>query len=694
MFHKEGSIQGRRKKAMDVPVRKSERRKLFERAKSYFEHANVQQFDEGMSQTLDTVLDATFLQGNLSSRSLPMEGGKAWTMILFLKTPTLPSNAETLKKGPTLAAPILPASPEVWPYTSSSQFVWMALEEKHKIIQESPTVPMWAVLVNAVPQLLAPFAIWVPSPVSKFVCRGADLMRAGMRSLPQGREMLPIVVQGNNQPFAVGRLIKPQEAIGVGVKGVGVEIWNVYGDELWKSSNNIKKQDMANSYLNSVGGESFDNGHYGNVGFKEGKWVLPIDDSHDGDSSDNESSEETEQASSQDVDEPQAKPELFSPIAVPETSHSDASKHEEDEKNHDKANNILSHDEILHHAFLRALLAVKNKGFPMPVGTFYAQYVIPNRPKGTMIDLKSTTYKKLGPYLKVQIERGLLQVGPDKKNPMNNDPMALITSFDDRHTDLRGVEKPVDDSQNNNLQNKKLVMVTLYTIPSHWVSLMRLDSDDVLAANATSDDRRGTGMLTAAEARKILDAYIEREELIPSTRRDQVQLDGPLTQILFKNEKDTPEYQLRKDIGKQFMDKLHPAYALVQMPGSKVIKLAKGNPPKVEIEVSMRQSKKFVTRVRGLEDFGIDVAYFCKDVARRLGCSATMEESASAGRPALRKNHVELVYQGNIANEIQALLVDESLSNHGGVKDSEYSVPKQVVQINLRKGVPARKVAK
>lgn len=73
-------------------------------------------------------------------------------------------------------------------------------------------------------------------------------------------------------------------------------------------------------------------------------------------------------------------------------------------------------DDVLHYAVLRALLAMKNKDFPIPSGTFYAQDVIPYRPPGTTIDLKSTTYEKFGLCLKAQVEHGLLQAGPDE-NP-------------------------------------------------------------------------------------------------------------------------------------------------------------------------------------------------------------------------------------------------------------------------------------
>lgn len=93
-----------------------------------------------------------------------------------------------------------------------------------------------------------------------------------------------------------------------------------------------------------------------------------------------------------------------------------------------------------------------------------------------------------------------------------------------------------------------------------------------------------------------------------------------------------------------------------------------------------------------MEDYGIDASYFAKDVAKRFACAAAVDTEAAAGRPALKKGKAECVFQGNIVTELEALLLgDESLSSHGGVKDSEYSVPKQALSITLRKGVPARK---
>ena len=124
---------------------------------------------------------------------------------------------------------------------------------------------------------------------------------------------------------------------------------------------------------------------------------------------------------------------------------------------------------------------------------------------------------------------------------------------------------------------------------------MRLNQEDVKATNATSEERKGTGMLTTPEVHKILESYLAREELIPKGRGDQVVLDGPLTDILYNKKqqqgKNLPKSVLRKDVVKEFTASCNKAYALVQMPGSLIVELKRGTPPMVEIEVSMRQSK-------------------------------------------------------------------------------------------------------
>jgi len=67
-------------------------------------------------------------------------------------------------------------------------------------------------------------------------------------------------------------------------------------------------------------------------------------------------------------------------------------------------------------------------------------------------------------------------------------------------------------------------------------------------------------------------------------------------------------------------------------------------------------------------------------------------ESNPVGRPVLKKNCVEIVFQGRLDVELTALLTgDEKLSTHGGAKNSDYNLPKSVINVSLRKGIAAKK---
>eukprot|EP00540_Astrosyne_radiata_P009000 CAMPEP_0116824248 /NCGR_PEP_ID=MMETSP0418-20121206/1290_1 /TAXON_ID=1158023 /ORGANISM="Astrosyne radiata, Strain 13vi08-1A" /LENGTH=247 /DNA_ID=CAMNT_0004452595 /DNA_START=158 /DNA_END=901 /DNA_ORIENTATION=- len=245
-----------------------------------------------------------------------------------------------------------------------------------------------------------------------------------------------------------------------------------------------------------------------------------------------------------------------------------------------------------------------------------------------------------------------------------------------------------------------MALVQLYVIPHHFVSLMRLNPDDVKAVNAKSEDRRGTGMLTLPESRAILEGYLHANELMGP--KGQTTLDGPLSDALYKTKKkgassrpggdddNIPTSISLKELMNRWVSKMEAAYALVAMPDNHVVRLGRGSPPKVVVEVSMRQGRKFLTRVRGLEDFGLDSLVVCRDVSKRFACSGAVETDPT--RPHLKKGHIELVFQGHLVEELRALLLgDERLTRHGGAKDSDYCIPKSCLEVELKKGVPAKK---
>ena len=778
-------------KAVDVPLRKSDRRKLRQRAAAYFfgnassaveETAENDGDSNEIKHPIESLLDEIFLKGGtISSRILPRYKGNHESMVLYVKSP---SSSESDNDTSS------------WPYQKKAQFVWIALEDKKSgsILHETPSVALLAVVSHHsvfpdpenCPATITSFwedfgknrIVTVHSPVSRYLCRGADLMRAGIISAPEqkietstqlggnqknknqkkkgksasftdgAKDMVVICARGNPQPFAVGRSIlwssntnsnstEESKAYGYGTKGIGVEIWNCLGDDLWRTTT------PAGAGATTKDGEvNIENRSYGNPGFctieKTGELcVLPLvgygDESDDEDEGDQDEDKQVENLDNSESNKDNEAPtDVDSNVEnekgesatsgdeakVPLTSNGtdpvnmeDSNAMTQEEEAEIETESPPSPDEILHAAVCQALVNLKKNDLPILVGTFYTKHVLSNLPNGIESGdlLKQTSYRKFGNYLKEwQIinndDSGLVKTGPDPSNRMNKDPNACLILFNRRHEDLYGMKKTKPSGGSSDVAdgNSKIALVKLHVVPNHWTSLLRLDPEDVSATNATSEARRGSGMLTLPEVRKILEKYLERDSSLMISK-SVVALDGPLTDALFgkKSKEELPEKLSRKELSKRFVEKMSPAFCLVRMPGSHVLKLGRGLPPKVQIEVVKRQSKKFVTRLRGLEEYlgfanTLDPSEFCKVVSKRLAISGSVDsDPAASGRAAFpKKGCVEYVFGANVVDELEALLTgDESLSDHGGTKGSwAYPrIPTSVIEVTLRKGVPARK---
>lgn len=80
---------------------------------------------------------------------------------------------------------------------------------------------------------------------------------------------------------------------------------------------------------------------------------------------------------------------------------------------------------------------------------------------------------------------------------------------------------------------------------------------------------------------------------------------------------------------------------------------------------------------------------FSKDVSKRFACNASIDEEPVT---ALKKGHVQVLFQGNLEKELKSLLTgNEKISSHGGVKNSDYNIPSGVIEIELKRGVSSKR---
>jgi translation initiation factor 2D len=738
MFHKEGSsaldLKNDRKPYKEVTLRKSDRKLLLQSALQFFHTGDTTRPDQkAILEDIFSRNDANLFQRTCRLPLLWSNETLLVTVHLFFRSPQ-PTSAD-----PTSSA---------WPYSLYPQCIWIQLIVDARQRWDLPGVALCSVLP---PACFQNRITSIPSPVSEFVCANGvkHIMRVGIRALPVAPKLdgaVPgsarvtlVCVQGNPQPFAVG-LLHPDLLASrnandppffgpLGPKGVGITILHSYGDDIWRqqlptakeldrirsavaaSSNSITVRKSASAIAvvqSTPGGSTYDAGHYGNIGFVDGKFVQPIQYLVEPSVIKSVTEEmdavhflPTDNVNSTDLTKNMLPSmDCDKDILPVENDESDVMDGPVDSDDH---SHPLCADEVLHDAVCRALAAISPKrDLPMTMANFYALHVLPHRREGTIIQLKQTRYKKFSNYVTEQVAAGLLMAGKHDSGT-SKDPIGLLTGFDRRHVDLAPYISAHKEQVANAVSlgdgvEKRMVMLDLYCIPNHFVDILKLDQNVVKASNATSEERRGTGFLTAKEVRVVLEDYILKEELIPKESPDVVLLNGPLTDVLYKrkNKKDTNSADLlpstpmslsRKEIVNMWLSHQEPAYALVQVPGNVVLKLKRGKPPTITIEVSRRQSNKYLTTVVGLELFDINAEEFAKDVSNRFACASSTSKVSSSAADAV-------ILQGNFATEIEALLIsDERLTQHGGVKGATYFLPKNSILVALKKGVPARKKA-
>lgn len=456
-------------------------------------------------------------------------------------------------------------------------------------------------------------------------------------------------------------------------KGVGVSIVNFYGDDLWKSSLPSKALASSIAVRNPLGGGTFDDGNYGNVGFRDGSVVCLILDVGEEDMSTDDDDEPNATSTIDDdgVAQDGQVVESVENLNISDHIEQEIAPSVEIDENETNGDEIpdTDHNAILQAAFYTSLiqLLVSKTPLPIPVSTYFAKHLLAAIPQSSpKLDIKQTTWKKIGPFLLDMESQGVIKLGSSKDG---KDRCAFLVGIEKQHPYLIDFKRQWKKVMEQNGEDpatmaesgtkKKLAVVDLFIVPRHISDGMQLKDEDVKAMNAKTEERKGTGFLTKAECRSLIDNYIESERLVDPNCKGMILINGPLCDALYRSSKKNklpeerntawPTSVSRKDVIDQWIEKMDKGHALVEMPGSKILFLARGEPKPVDIEVEFRQGnkKKFLTRLRGMEDYGIEAEPLSNDVSHRFACSSSVETNP-VGRPALKKGRVELVFQGEI----------------------------------------------
>ncbi|KAJ3185185.1 Eukaryotic translation initiation factor 2D [Geranomyces variabilis] len=473
-------------------------------------------------------------------------------------------------------------------------------------------------------------------PVLLKLFDGADLMLPGVIVPEKGfatfcvGDPVAVTVRGSSVPMAVGRMAISSDEIkrtDYAMRGKGVHVLHTYGDQMWAYGNKSAPPDSVECQANT-----------------SGSWSKV----------------------SYDPSRPSSPESAAEPIAV--ASHGVASKAapEEDSEPSAPQSSPAETDKILEQALLTALksrLPADPKLLPMSSSVLYNTYILPSRPGGTSLDIKLSSYKKVGKFLKAMEKRGLLKL-------KERGGETLLISVNRSHQQIVDFHAPKKVAGDQKPQPAGLVGAESPAQPAQTaltiVKLYKATSKELPLFQAIG--RSKDSYYTPGEVRDALDEYVRTKELAKPANPRLVKIDAVLCDaILKKDEYNTVDDLQRDAIVQRLLAKMDPFHEL-RAPNKQPM-LKKGAPQPITIILEQRQGRKCVTRISGFEQYAVDA----QDLAAHLKvrCASSTSVSPIPGKASAVAAY-EVMVQGRKTKECCFVL------------EKEYGIQQELLTINAK----------
>ncbi|KAI8345301.1 hypothetical protein EDC96DRAFT_521710 [Choanephora cucurbitarum] len=451
-------------------------------------------------------------------------------------------------------------------HAGHSGLVYMSEKQVLWIAMESlPPVPTVYTLWQY-PDMLPKLYTW--GPVVHKLMEGADLMIPGLVLGPEGvlptldtGALVAITMKGYTYPLAIGTMAVPTSTIKPrsGQKGKAVHVIHVYHDYLWS------------------------------MGDKSDPPQLQVD------SNDDEYEEEVQE------EEERKAPESKQTVQLTTAEVDDWLK------------------KSLYQALVYRIKKDQTSLFPLSASSFYSAYIMPSRPLeiGSEIDIKKSSWKKLQKFLKAMEKTGLLKTKEQRGETM-------IMSVNYSHPELQSISRYKTIAQDPQPKKEQEKPVETKTTPTHQAEVQELFKPlgPHLIKLFEDTDHDKNKMYTIPEIRQVMTDYIKLNHLVDLKNQKMIQIDVTLCDALLSKQEYNAVHQLPRDqLLHRICQKMQP-FHMIKLPGKEPV-VQKGSPKPVEITQEIRQGRKTVTKITGVEGFGLDVDDLAKELTRLCASSAT-----------------------------------------------------------------------
>ncbi|TPP63441.1 Eukaryotic translation initiation factor 2D [Fasciola gigantica] len=322
------------------------------------------------------------------------------------------------------------------------------------------------------------------------------------------------------------------------------------------------------------------------------------------------------------------------------------------------------YDVLLRNFFLLALKSVQDNQLPMPVNVFYANHVLAHKPSSCDFDIKKTSYKKVGVFLKAMQDDGLLLLDEPKPG------VLLIKALSRDHPEAENVQPLVNEPACVDETKSSSQWPDGYPGPPILEEVRVLSGASVMAIFKNFGYRPGD-CISQREVHRHLIEYIHQRQLQRKDDPSMIQLNELLMAACDPNTfKEASESTLAKPvfllnlavIESTILKRLAVCHRL-RFPNNRCppVLWRKKSTPFIHLYSATKNGKN-LTRVANLDTFRIDPEVFAKRIQLLLACSATQIDDPQY------PESVVIQAQGTHLVAISKLLTDS------------YGIPKQMIR--------------
>ncbi|XP_049290986.1 eukaryotic translation initiation factor 2D [Anopheles funestus] len=488
-------------------------------------------------------------------------------------------------------------------YTSDKRPIFFEVDGKllptvYTLWSCSDLVPAFTTHATVLPKLANGADLMIPGVVKQ----GTNLASWGRH---QRDDVVAVNLTSNRAAVGVGLLAHSSSDLYMcGGHGVCVKMMHVFGDKLWGMEPSVCQQVPLQGSVVSVPTDS----DFPPLGSEK---VKPVGDS---------------------VKEV-AKTLAKTAITGNDESGSEGDTSDEEIEEPEEEEKPPNPDDLIKGAFLNALkLHGKKITLPLLTSTFYPQYVQPEIPEG--IEMKKSSFKKVGTFFKRMAEEGIIEIKEEKKGiekvtALNLEHPAVLSFYPYKVTKASTEQEAIGTGSAGAASNPLLLtkMTAMYAVNERTAKLF-----------GCFNVALGTA-LDVTQVRNYMRDYVGRNKLInPSTKL--VQLDETLQGICGTSE----ELVALSDLTETVLNSLTSTF---EMRSQKGAVMKGGKRAVIHLTTATRSGNKKVTLISNLADYGINVNDFAKAVKLGAAASTTMTEvPGSKGEQLMvQGNHVKFVFE-------------------------------------------------